>query len=349
MAGSGLNPNAEDFSFNTGAAEFVMPSVSSFYVAPVIMEDEEGHQYYPKDLHLEEPEPYAGYYEEQVLAYIENWNAHMESDPVDAAPSTKRGRKAGAKQPQQPKKVFKPKKPRETVKDKPVNKDDMITRMKQEVSETLEEGTIIEPDSRAPVNIVFIGHVDAGKSTTCGKILMLLNKVDERTVEKYEQEAREHNKESWWIAYIMDQNEEERERGKTIELGRAYFETISKRFTILDAPGHRDYVPNMIAGASQADYAGLVVSARIGEFETGFDRGGQTTEHAMLAKSCGIGKLVVLVNKMDEVQWSQDRFNQIRTNLSVFLKDTCKWDLENDVYWVPGLRVASTTQTRCSS
>ena len=336
MAGSGLNPDAPDFSFSLGAAEFVMPTVSSFYTSPVIMEDEEGHQYYPKDLHLEEPEPYSGYYEEQVLNYIENWNAHMEVEAADV-PSTgsRQKKKGGAKQPQQPKKVFKPKKPKEQVKEKTMNKDDLISRVKQEVSDTLEEGTIIEPDGRAPVNIVFIGHVDAGKSTTCGKILMLLNKVDERTVEKYEQEAREHNKESWWIAYIMDQNEDERERGKTIELGRAYFETITKRFTILDAPGHRDYVPNMIAGASQADYAGLVVSARQGEFETGFDRGGQTTEHAMLAKSCGIGKLVVLVNKMDEVQWSQERFDQIRTNLSVFLKDTCKWDLEHDVYWVP--------------
>lgn len=336
MAGSGLNPDATEFSFNTGAGEFVMPSMSMFYVSPVIMEDEEGHQYYPKDLHLPEPEPYPGYYEEQVVAYIDNWNAHnLEFEAADTSSTSKQRRKGGARQPQPPKKVFKPKKIKEPVKEKPVDKEALISIKRQEVSVTQEEGTIIEPDSRAPVNIVFIGHVDAGKSTTCGKILMLLNKIDERLVEKYEQEAREHNKESWWIAYIMDQNEDERERGKTIELGRAYFDTPSKRFTILDAPGHRDYVPNMIAGASQADFAGLVVSARQGEFETGFDRGGQTTEHAMLAKSCGIGKLVVLVNKMDEVQWSQDRFNHIRSNLSVFLRDTCKFDLDNDVYWIP--------------
>ena len=330
---SGLNADAPEFSFNLGAAEFVMPSSSSvFYQSPAIMEDEDGRLYYPKDLHLDEPEPYPGYYEEQVIAYIENWNAHMEPEVTE----TKQRRKGGAKAAPAPKKVFQPKKPKEPkATERPVNKEELITRQKQQVSETQEEGAIIEPDSREPVNIVFIGHVDAGKSTTCGNILLILKKVDERTVEKYEQEARDYNKESWWIAYIMDQNEEERERGKTIELGRAYFETVSKRFTILDAPGHRDYVPNMIAGASQADYAGLVVSARIGEFETGFDRGGQTTEHAMLAKSCGIGKLVVLVNKMDEVGWSQERFNQIKSGLSVFLRDTCKWDIDHDVYWVP--------------
>ena len=98
----------------------------------------------------------------------------------------------------------------------------------------------------------------------------------------------------------MDQNEEERTKGITVEVGRAFFETPSKRFTILDAPGHKSYVPNMISGASQADYAALVISARISEFETGFDRGGQTREHAMLAKSFGITSLVVIINKMDD-------------------------------------------------
>ena len=127
---------------------------------------------------------------------------------------------------------------------------------------------------------------------------LLTDQVDERTMAKYEKEAKEKNRESWYLAYIMDTNEEERARGKTVEVGRAHFATAKKRYTLLDAPGHKNYVPNMIGGASQADVGVLVISARKGEFEAGFDRGGQTREHAMLAKTLGLQKLVVLVNKM---------------------------------------------------
>ena len=145
--------------------------------------------------------------------------------------------------------------------------------------------------------------------------------VDKRTIDKFEREAKERNRESWFLAFIMDTNEEERAKGKTVEVGRAYFATETKRsvfssrkrlpaapltlpvslsFTVLDAPGHKNYVPNMIAGAAQADVGVLVISARRGEFETGFDRGGQTREHAMLAKTLGVRVLVVVVNKMDD-------------------------------------------------
>merc|ERR1712176_428663 len=101
------------------------------------------------------------------------------------------------------------------------------------------------------------------------------------------------NRESWFLAYIMDTWEEEKAKGKTVEVGRAHFETPNKRFTILDAPGHKSFVPNMISGASQADIAVLVISARKGEFEAGFDHGGQTREHAMLVKTAGVKKLIV--------------------------------------------------------
>lgn len=154
-------------------------------------------------------------------------------------------------------------------------------------------------DTREHLNIVFIGHVDAGKSTISGQILLLTNQVDERTIQKYEKEAKEKNRESWYLAYVMDTNEEERNKGKTVEVGRAHFTTEKKRFTLLDAPGHKNYVPNMIEGTAQADVGVLVISARRGEFETGFERGGQTREHAMLAKTLGIQRLIVLVNKMD--------------------------------------------------
>eukprot|EP00479_Gromia_sphaerica_P009776 TRINITY_DN4238_c0_g1_i1.p1 TRINITY_DN4238_c0_g1~~TRINITY_DN4238_c0_g1_i1.p1 ORF type:complete len:117 (-),score=30.60 TRINITY_DN4238_c0_g1_i1:123-473(-) len=113
------------------------------------------------------------------------------------------------------------------------------------------------------------------------------------------------------MAYLLDTDEEERAKGKTVEVGRAHFATKKKRYTILDAPGHKNYVPAMIQGAAQADIGILVISARRNEFEAGFDRAGQTREHAMLAKTLGISKLVVVVNKMDDesVKWSQERFD----------------------------------------
>ena len=165
-------------------------------------------------------------------------------------------------------------------------------------------------DEREHLNVVFIGHVDAGKSTTCGNILVLTNTVDERTIAKYEREAKDKNRESWYLAYVMDTNDEERAKGKTVEVGRAHFNSAVKRYTILDAPGHKNYVPNMVVGAAQADIGVLIISARKGEFETGFDKGGQTREHAMLAKTLGVSTLIVAVNKMDDptVSWDKARY-----------------------------------------
>lgn len=145
--------------------------------------------------------------------------------------------------------------------------------------------------------------------------------IDQRTIQKFKEEAKEKNRESWWLAYVMDESEQERAKGKTVEVGRANFDTSKKRWTIFDAPGHKNYVPNMIMGAAVADYGALVISAKKGEFEAGFDADGQTREHVQLAKSLGIYKLVVVVNKMDEpsVKWSKDRYNEIITALKPFL------------------------------
>ncbi|EPB70239.1 elongation factor Tu GTP binding domain protein [Ancylostoma ceylanicum] len=134
----------------------------------------------------------------------------------------------------------------------------------------------------------------------------------------------------------MDTNEEEREKGKTVECGRAYFETEKKHFTILDAPGHKSFVPNMISGATQADLAVLVISARKGEFETGFDRGGQTREHAMLVKTAGVRHLVILVNKMDDptVKWDEARFNEIQGKLTPYLRK-CGFNPKTDMTYIP--------------
>lgn len=185
------------------------------------------------------------------------------------------------------------------------------------------------------LNVVFIGHVDAGKSTICGQILYSTGQVDDRTIEKYEREAKEKNRQSWFLAYIMDTNEEERAKGKTVECGRAVFATQKKRYTILDAPGHKNYVPNMIMGAAQADVGILVISARKGEFETGFEKGGQTREHAMLAKTLGVRQLVILVNKMDDSNWSEERFNEIQKKIEPFLK-SLGFNIKNHVNFLPG-------------
>jgi peptide chain release factor subunit 3 len=183
-----------------------------------------------------------------------------------------------------------------------------------------------EGDPREHMNVVFIGHVDAGKSTLSGQILFLTNQVDQRLIDKFSREAKERNRESWFMAYIMDTNEEERAKGKTVEVGMAHFETETKRYTILDAPGHKNYVPNMIGGAAQADIAVLVISTRRGEFETGFEKGGQTREHAMLAKTLGVNKLVVVMNKMDDptVDWSQERFDECKSKLTPYVKRTTR-------------------------
>lgn len=139
----------------------------------------------------------------------------------------------------------------------------------------MEDTNLVEVDeTREPASVVFIGHVDAGKSTTCGNLMFLMGVVDKRTIDKYKEEAKEKGRDSWWLAYVMDVNEEEKAKGKTVEVGRANFETASKRFTIFDAPGHKTYVPNMIMGASLADYGALVISAKKGEFEAGFEREG---------------------------------------------------------------------------
>ncbi|CAN6460830.1 unnamed protein product [Victoria cruziana] len=214
--------------------------------------------------------------------------------------------------------------------------------------ENVEEEDEKEADKKRHLNVVFIGHVDAGKSTCGGQILFLSGMVDDRTIQKYEKEAKDKSRESWYMAYIMDTNEEERVKGKTVEVGRAHFETDATRFTILDAPGHKSYVPNMISGASQADIGVLVISARKGEFETGYERGGQTREHVQLAKTLGVTKLIVVVNKMDDstVKWSKDRFDEIESKMIPFLRSS-GYNIKKDVQFLPisGL-VGSNIKTR---
>jgi len=172
------------------------------------------------------------------------------------------------------------------------------------------------------INIVVIGHVDSGKSTTTGHLIYKCGGIDKRTIEKFEKEAKEMGKASFKYAWVLDKLKAERERGITIDIALWKFETQKYYFTIIDAPGHRDFIKNMITGTSQADCAVLVVASGQGEFEAGISKNGQTREHALLAYTLGVKQMIVVVNKMDDksVNWSEARFNEIKNEVSNFIK-----------------------------
>ncbi|XP_077342940.1 HBS1-like protein [Lithobates pipiens] len=196
------------------------------------------------------------------------------------------------------------------------------------------------------LNLVVIGHVDAGKSTLMGHLLYLLGHVNKRTMHKYEQESKKAGKASFAYAWVLDETGEERQRGVTMDVGMTKFETKSKVITLMDAPGHKDFIPNMITGAAQADVAALVVDASRGEFEAGFEAGGQTREHALLVRSLGVTQLAVAVNKMDQVNWQQDRFREVTSKLGHFLKQAGFKD--SDVFYVPTSGLSGENLAKCS-
>ncbi|CAI0651041.1 unnamed protein product [Colletotrichum noveboracense] len=173
-------------------------------------------------------------------------------------------------------------------------------------------------DNKRSASFVVVGHVDAGKSTLMGRLLLELKFVEQHLIDRYRRQGEKIGKASFALAWVMDQREEERERGVTIDIATNQFETDKTRFTILDAPGHRDFVPNMIAGASQADFAILVIDANTGAFEKGLK--GQTREHALLLRSLGVQRVIVAVNKLDMVGWSKDRFDEISEQVTGFMK-----------------------------
>ncbi|XP_071115239.1 elongation factor 1-alpha 1-like isoform X2 [Haliotis cracherodii] len=172
------------------------------------------------------------------------------------------------------------------------------------------------------ISIVVIGHVDSGKSTTSGHLIYKCGGIDKRTIEKFEKEAQEMGKGSFKYAWVLDKLKAERERGITIDIALWKFETKKFFITIIDAPGHRDFIKNMITGTSQADCAVLIVASGIGEFETGISKDGQTREHALLAYTLGVKQIIVGVNKMDRTlpSFSENRFQEIVTEVKAYLK-----------------------------
>ncbi len=172
------------------------------------------------------------------------------------------------------------------------------------------------------INLIIIGHVDHGKSTTIGHLFYKAGAIPEKQLKDFEAEAKALGKESFKYAWVLDKLKEERERGVTIDLAFYELETRKNVFTIIDAPGHRDFVKNMVTGASQADGAVLFISAKRGEYEAGINPGGQTREHAFLAKTLGVNQMVVAVNKMDDstVNWSHQRYEEVKDGVSRLLK-----------------------------
>jgi elongation factor 1-alpha len=179
------------------------------------------------------------------------------------------------------------------------------------------------------LNLVFIGHVDHGKSTTVGRILLDTGNIRQEEIDKYRQEAEAKGKATFEFAWVMDELKEERERGVTIDIAHRRFDSPKYYFTIIDAPGHRDFVKNMITGTSQADAAVLVVSAAEGIQE-------QTREHIFLARTLGVSQIIVAINKMDrqEVQYSEAKYNALKEEVTKLLKNV-GFKVDQQVVFVP--------------
>lgn len=171
------------------------------------------------------------------------------------------------------------------------------------------------------MNLVVVGHVDNGKSTTVGHLMVDLKVIDQRTIDAYAKESEATGKgDTFKYAWVLDSIKEERERGVTIDLAFQKFETQKFFYTLIDAPGHRDFIKNMITGASEADAAVLVVSMKPGETEAATDPGGQAREHAFLSRTLGVSQIVVALNKMDDVAYSEQRFKEVKDLVEKMLK-----------------------------
>ncbi len=189
------------------------------------------------------------------------------------------------------------------------------------------------------LNMIVTGHIDNGKSTTMGHFLMDLGVVDERTIAQHAKESEETGKgDTFKYAWVMDNIKDERARGITIDLAFKKFETPKYFFTLIDAPGHRDFVKNMITGASEADCAILVLSAKEGETDTAVAPGGQAREHAFLLKTLGVSQIILAINKMDDSKFSEDAYKAAKDKGEKLVKSV-GYKVEN----VPSIPVSGWT------
>jgi elongation factor 1-alpha len=171
------------------------------------------------------------------------------------------------------------------------------------------------------MNLVVTGHVDNGKSTTVGHLLVDLGVIDQRTIDSFAKESEATGKgDTFKYAWVLDSIKDERDRGITIDLAFQKFETPKFFYTLIDAPGHRDFIKNMITGASEADAAILVVSVKPGETEAATEPGGQAREHAFLSRTLGVGQIVVALNKMDDAGYTESRYKEVKEIVEKMLK-----------------------------
>ncbi|KAL7424238.1 hypothetical protein Q5752_001824 [Cryptotrichosporon argae] len=201
---------------------------------------------------------------------------------------------------------------REKFRERPLlsmKQEELVEKVRREEEESGKKG----------ISLIVVGHVDAGKSTLMGRLLYDIGELSEKEKTANERASKRIGKSSFAFAWGLDALGDERDRGVTIDIATTHFATAHRNITLLDAPGHRDFIPAMISGAAQADVALLVVDGSPGEFEAGFERGGQTREHAWLVRSLGVKEVIVGVNKMDMVEWSQDRYDDIVDALKPFL------------------------------
>jgi elongation factor 1 alpha-like protein len=186
---------------------------------------------------------------------------------------------------------------------------------------------------KANLHLVVIGHVDSGKSTLMGHLLYLVGEINDKVLQKYEKESKRIGKNTFHFAWAMDEDSEERKRGITVDIAYKNFETKTKKINAMDAPGHKDFIPNMITGTSAADVALLIVDSGKQAFDAGFFSGGQTKEHAVLARSLGVKQIIVCINKLELWEWSQERYDYLVAQLEDFL---LKLDFKKkDIFFVP--------------
>ncbi len=191
----------------------------------------------------------------------------------------------------------------------------------------------INQEEKPTINLVIIGHVDSGKSTMIGHLLLLLGLISPKDFKK-KLKIGNQTKDSMQFAYATDESTSERERGVTIEVGYKTFSTKNRNVLALDAPGHKDFIHNMIAGTCSADYALLVIDSGLNAFDAGFYKEGRTKEHALIAKTLGVNKLIVAINKLELFNWDEKRYNELVEVLHNYLVDELGFKSE-DITFIP--------------